>query len=93
LFTSDSKEIYLKILIRKKKIVIHRKEKEIIHTKTLTIKTKELDRADSQNANRSNIKKVYQCPLPYADTYKKTKYFIVEIHSKKLKCTVKVKKQ
>ena len=37
------------------KIVIHRKEKEIIHTETLNFKTKELDRAYSQNENISNI--------------------------------------
>ena len=67
------KEIYLKNFIQKKKIVIHRTQKEIIHTKTLTIKTKEPDRAYSQKTNRSNIQKVDQYPLPYANTYKKTK--------------------
>lgn len=70
-YSKTQKEIYLKTFIQKKKIVIHRTKKEIIHTEKLTVKTKEPDRAYNQNTNRSNIQKVDQYPLPYADTYKK----------------------
>lgn len=48
----------------------------------MTVKTKEPDRAYSQNTNRSNIQKVD--PLPYADTYKRLNNLL-------LKYTVKSK--
>ena len=65
-YSKTRKEIYLKTFIQKKKTVIHITEKESIHTETLTIKTKEPDKAYSQKTNRSNIDKVDQYPLPYA---------------------------
>jgi len=67
-YSKTRKEIYLKTFNQKKKIVIHKIEKEIIHTETLIVKTKESDRAYSQKTNRSNIQKVDQYPLPYVDT-------------------------